>query len=224
MTLRGIYITGTDTGIGKTLVASALLHAWRARGLRVAGLKPVASGCVLSAQGWRNDDALALQRASDPRPEYAHVNPHALPLPLAPELAARAAGIEVTLPPILDAYARLATQADGIVVEGVGGWAAPLSATLDQADVVRALQLPVLLVVGLRLGCLNHAYLSAHAILADGCTLAGWVASDIDPSMEAADDNIGLLAARLPAPCWGRLPHRAAPDPVELAGCLQLPD
>ena len=223
MNLRGIYITGTDTGIGKTLVASALLHAWRARGLRAAGLKPVASGCVQSAQGWRNDDALALQMASDPRPEYADVNPHALPLPLAPELAARAAGIEVTLAPILGAYARLATHADVVVVEGVGGWAAPLSTTLDQVDVVRALQLPVLLVVGLRLGCLNHAYLSARAIEADGCTLAGWIASDIDPSMEAADDNIALLAARLPAPCWGRLSHRAAPDAAELASCLQLP-
>ena len=223
MNLRGIYITGTDTGIGKTLVAATLLHAWRGRGLHVAGLKPVASGCVQSAQGWRNDDALALQLASDPRPEYADVNPYALPLPLAPELAARAAGTEVTLSPILDAYARLATQADVVVVEGVGGWAAPLSATLDQADVVRALQLPVLLVVGMRLGCLNHACLSARAIVADGCTLAGWIASDIDPSMEAADDNIDILAARLPAPCWGRLPYRAMPDPAELAGFLQLP-
>jgi dethiobiotin synthetase len=145
-------------------------------------------------------------------------------LPVAPELAARAAGIQVTLSPILHAYARLATQADVVVVEGVGGWAAPLSATLDQADVAHALQLPVLLVVGLRLGCLNHAYLSARAIVADGCTLAGWIASDIDPSMQAAADNFDILTVRLPAPCWGRLPYRPAPDAVELAGCLHLPD
>ncbi len=221
--MRGVYITGTDTGIGKTLVATALLHAWRARGLHAIGMKPVASGCVQTAQGWRNDDALALQRASDPWPAYTDVNPYALPLPLAPELAARAAGFEVEFAPILAAHARLAARADCIVVEGVGGWAAPLSSSLDQAGLVRALAIPVVLVIGLRLGCLNHACLSARAIVADGCTLAGWIASEIDPAMDHVDDNVALLAARLPVPCWGRLPHRAAPDPAELAGFLQIP-
>jgi dethiobiotin synthetase len=218
---RGLYVTGTDTGIGKTLASTALLHALRARGRRAVGMKPVASGCERIDGAWRNEDALALLAASDPRPAYADLNPVALPLPLAPELAARDAGIVVELAPLVAAYARLAVSADDVVVEGVGGWAAPLSASLDQADLVRALGLPVVMVVGLRLGCLNHAYLTARAIAADGCRLAGWIASDVDPSMARADDNVALLASRLQVPCWGRLPHAAVPDPVALARCLQ---
>jgi dethiobiotin synthetase len=213
---RGFFVTGTDTGIGKTLASCTLLHALRARGLRAVGMKPLASGCESMPDGLRNEDALALQAASDPRPCYDDVNPYALPWPLAPGLAARDAGIEVALAPILAAHARLAAQADVVVVEGVGGWAAPLSATLDQADLVRALDLPVVLVVGLRLGCLNHAYLSARAIQADGCRLAGWIGTGIDPEMERIDDNRILLAARLPAPCLGWLPWQAAPDPAAL--------
>lgn len=218
----GFYITGTDTGIGKTVVSCSLLHALRARGLRAVGMKPLASGCERIDGQWRNDDALRLQAASDPRPAYADLNPFALPQPLAPELAARDAGIEVTLAPILAAHAKLAAQADVVVVEGVGGWAAPLASDLMQADLVRALDLPVLLVVGLRLGCLNHAYLSARAIQADGGRLAGWVGNDIDPEMARADDNFALLGERLPAPCWGRLPHRHDPDPAQLAEWLRV--
>lgn len=218
-----IYVTGTDTGIGKTLVSSTLLHALRGRGLRAAGMKPVASGCVCSGGEWRNEDALALQAAGEPGLAYADINPFALEHPLAPELAARDAGIEVALPPILDAHARLAAQADAVVVEGVGGWAAPLSASLMQADLVRALQLPVVLVVGLRLGCLSHALLSARAIAADGVALAGWIASHVDPSMERVADNIAMLRERLPAPCWGVLPHAPAQAPAALAHHLQLP-
>jgi len=223
MPARSYYVTGTDTGIGKSVASAALLHAWRARGLRVVGMKPVASGCALAAAGWRNDDALLLQAASDPRPAYDEINPYALPEPLAPELAAADAGVVIELAPILAAHARLQAQADIVVVEGVGGWAAPLSATLDQADVVRALQLPVLLVVGLRLGCINHARLSAHAIAADGCVLAGWVGCAIDPDMARRDDTVDLLRQRLAVPCWGVLPFRSTPDPGMLAGSLQLP-
>ena len=217
---RGFYVTGTDTGIGKTLASTTLLHALRAGGLRAVGMKPVASGCERIDGAWRNDDALRLQAASDPRPDYADVNPYALPQPLAPELAAREAGVDVALAPILAAHARLAAQADVVVVEGVGGWMAPLAGGLMQADLVRALDLPVLLVVGLRLGCLNHAGLSARAIAADGCRLAGWIASDIDPAMAQADATFALLQQRLPAPCLGRLPHRASPDPAALARYL----
>ena len=214
---RGMFVTGTDTGVGKTLASCTLLHALRARGLRAVGMKPLASGCEATPDGLRNEDALALQAASNPRPAYDDLNPYALPLPLAPEIAARDAGIEVALAPILAAHARLRAQADVVVVEGVGGWAAPLSGQLDQADLVRALELPVVLVVGLRLGCLNHAYLSARAILADGCRLAGWIGTGIDPTMARIDDNRALLAARIPAPCLGWLPWQAAPDPVALA-------
>jgi dethiobiotin synthetase len=223
MNTKACYITGTDTGIGKTLASTALLHALRGQGLRAVGMKPVASGCERIDGQWRNEDALALQRASDPRPDYADVNPYALPQPLAPELAARDAGVDVTLDRIGAAFARLQAQADVVAVEGVGGWAAPLSATLDQAHVVKALRLPVVLVVGLRLGCLNHAYLSARAIAADGCELAGWIASGIDPDMARADDNFALLEQRLPAPCWGRLPHAPGAHPETLARHLRVP-
>jgi dethiobiotin synthetase len=215
-----MFVTGTDTGVGKTLASCTLLHALRARGLRAVGMKPLASGCEATPDGLRNEDALALQAASNPRPAYDDINPYALPLPLAPEIAAREAGIEVALAPILAAHARLRAQAEVVVVEGVGGWAAPLSGQLDQADLVRALELPVVLVVGLRLGCLNHAYLSVRAILADGCRLAGWIGTGIDPAMARIDDNRALLAARIPAPCLGWLPWQAAPDPAALASRL----
>ena len=221
--VTGVYVTGTDTGIGKTLASTALLHALRTRGLRAVGMKPLASGCERTPGGWRNEDALALQDASDPRPDYDDINPYALPLPLAPELAARAAGgVEIALDPILAAHARLAAQADAVVVEGVGGWMAPLSATLDQIDVVRALRLPVVLVVGLRLGCLNHALLSARAIAADGARLVGWIASEVDPGMACRDENVAMLSQRLPAPCLGRLPYQAAPDPAAMAQYLHV--
>lgn len=218
MNAPGVFITGTDTGAGKTTASAALLHALRARGLRAVGMKPLASGCTRDDAGrWRNDDALALQAASDPRPAYDDVNPFALPLPLAPEFAARDAGVEVHMAPILAAHARLAAQADFVLVEGVGGWLAPLTATLDHADLVRALDLPVVLVVGMRLGCLNHARLSARAIVGDGVRLAGWIASEVDPDMACRDDNFDALSRRLPVPCLGRLRWNPSPDPAALA-------
>ena len=215
--MRGFYVTGTDTGIGKTVASTALLHALRARGLRAVGMKPVASGCERIDGAWRNEDATALQDASDPRPDYADINPYALPAATAPELAARQAGIEIALAPIVDAHRRLALQADIVVVEGVGGWAAPLSAQLDQRDVVRALGVPVIVVVGLRLGCINHARLAAQAIAADGATLVGWIGNDIDPALAQADAYFDLLRPRLAAPCLGRLPFSPQPSAEDLA-------
>ncbi|MBB4591446.1 dethiobiotin synthase [Xanthomonas cannabis] len=217
------YVTGTDTGIGKTMGSTALLHALRARGRTAVGMKPVASGCERTAQGWRNEDALALQAASDPQPDYATLNPYALPAPLAPELAAADVGVTLSLDPITQAFAQLRTQADFVVVEGVGGWAAPLSADLDQADLVRALRLPVVLVVGVRLGCINHARLTAAAIAADGLDCIGWIANEIDPQMERTEDNIRMLHARLAMPCWGRIPWRPGADAASQAQRLQLP-
>jgi dethiobiotin synthetase len=222
--LSGLYVTGTDTGIGKTHASSALLHALRARGLRAVGMKPVASGCERNDAGWRNEDALALQAASNPRPTYDDINPYALPQPLAPQLAARDAGVDIELDVLLAAHARLAAQADCVVVEGVGGWAAPLSDTLLQADLARALALPIVLVVGLRLGCLNHAFLSARAIADDGLRLVGWIGNAIDPDMARREDNLALLAAGLPAPCWGVLPHAPSADAVHASRCLRMPD
>jgi dethiobiotin synthetase len=222
--MQHLYITGTDTGIGKTVVSCALLHAFRARGQRAVGMKPVASGCESTPQGWRNDDALALQSASDPRPEYADLNPYALPLPLAPELAARDAGVDIELAIILAAHARLQAQADVVIVEGVGGWAAPLSASLQQTDVVRALDLPVVLVIGLRLGCINHAILSARAITADRCRLVGWIGNAIDPLMACREEHQGMLQARIQAPCLGWLPHAPGAEARDLSRRLTFPE
>ncbi len=221
--MTGIYVTGTDTGIGKTVVSCALLHALRARGQRAVGMKPVASGCESTPQGWRNEDALALQLASDPRPDYADLNPYALPLPLAPELAARDAGTQIDLAILLAAHARLQAQAGVVIVEGVGGWAAPLSASLQQADLVRALDLPVVLVIGLRLGCLNHAILSARTITADGCHLVGWVGNAIDPLMACREEHRFMLQSRIQAPCLGWLRHAVGAEARDLSRQLTLP-
>ena len=217
---RTWFVTGTDTGIGKTFASTALLHALRARGLRATGMKPVASGCERTAGGWRNDDALALIEASDPRPAYADANPFALPAATAPQLAAREAGIAVSLQPMLSAHGRLATMADAVVVEGVGGWAAPLADGLDQGELVRAIDADVVLVVGLRLGCLSHARLTARAIEAEGCRLVGWIGNRVDAGFERVDDYLALLRDALPAPCLGVLPHGA--DATAAAGALEL--
>ncbi|GHH56816.1 dethiobiotin synthase [[Pseudomonas] boreopolis] len=221
MSLSAFYVTGTDTGIGKTQASAVLLHALRARGRRAVGMKPVASGCEWDDGAWRNEDALALQAASDPRPDYALVNPYALPAPLAPEIAAAEAGVTLGLEPIRSAFDALRAQADSVVVEGVGGWAAPLSATLDQLDLVRALRLPVVMVVGLRLGCINHARLTAAAIAAEGVDCIAWIANEIDPHMARIDENFRLLRQRLPMPCWGRIPYAPGADPAALATVLE---
>lgn len=213
--IRAAYVTGTDTGVGKTRASRALLANLRARGLRASGMKPVASGCEATPDGLRNEDAEHLIAASDPRPAYADCNPYAFAPPIAPHIAAREAGREIALDPIRGAYARVAAAADRVVVEGVGGWMAPLSDTLMQADLAHALELPVILVVGLRLGCLNHALLGARAIRADGCRLAGWIANRIDPAMDRVDDNIDTLRARLDAPLLGVLAF--APDFADAA-------
>jgi dethiobiotin synthetase len=213
MSLRGLFVTGTDTGVGKTHASAALIAALRARGLRTAGMKPVASGCRATPDGLRNEDAEALIAVSDPVPAYADCNPFAFAEPIAPHIAAALAGSEVMLEPIRGAYARLARTSERLVVEGVGGWAAPLSATLMQADLVQALGLDVVLVVGLRLGCLNHALLTARAVAADGCRLAGWIANRIDPAMPYADENVATLRERLPAPLLGVLDHAPGAAP-----------
>ncbi len=222
--MSGMFITGTDTGVGKTMASAALLQRSRARGVPAVGLTPLARGCELGPEGWRNQDALALLAASTPRPSYSDVNPYALELPLAPEIAARRAGVEVRLEVLEAAYNRLHDQSKFVVVEGVGGWLAPLSASLEQLDLVRLLHVPVVLVVGMRLGCINHARLTARAIAADGARLVGWIASHVDPDMQCQDENFEILRARLDVPCWGRLPHSTEPDPQSLGAHLAIPN
>lgn len=220
---RGLFVTGTDTGVGKTVASVALIQRLRTAGLRVVGMKPVASGCERTPDGWRNDDALRLQAASDPCPVYEDVNPYALERATAPQLAARAMGVRADLAQLVDAYARLAEQADAVVVEGVGGWAAPLDDELDQVDLVRKLELPVVLVVGLRLGCLNHARLTARAIQSDGMRLIGWIGNRVDPTFAECDEYVELLRGALPAPCLGVLPYAQSSDAAAIASSLSLP-
>ncbi len=218
--MNGVFVAGTDTGIGKTYASCAMLGALRARGLRAVGMKPVASGCHETPAGLRNEDAEALIATSDPAPAYADCNPFAFAAPIAPHLAARDHGIEIDLARVRDAYARLAGTADRVVVEGVGGWMVPLSETLMQADLVRALDIPVILVVGLHLGCINHALLSVRAIAGDGCRLLGWIANRIDPAMDRAEQNLATLRARIDAPLLGVLDHAPGRTPEQAAGQL----
>lgn len=220
MSARGVFVAGTDTGIGKTHASCALLHALREAGLHATGMKPVASGCARTPDGLRNEDALALIAASDPQPDYALCNPYAFEPAIAPHLAATDVGAHVELARIEAAHAQLAARAECVVVEGVGGWMVPLSDALDAGAIAHALKLPVILVVGLRLGCINHARLSARAIAADGCELLGWIGNRVDPAMQRADDNLETLRRVLPAPCLGVLPHGVAAAEAARAGSL----
>lgn len=217
------FVTGTDTGAGKTFTSCVLLHALRQRGLRAVGMKPIASGSEATPEGLRNEDALALQAASDPRPDYARVNPYALREPTAPEIAARLDGVDVRLPPIQTAFERLRAQADVVLVEGVGGFLAPIHAGLDQCELPRALELPVLVVVGLKLGCINHARLTVEAVQARGFPLLGWIGSLVEPEMLFPDDYFEAVQTALPVPCLGRLPHAPGADPATLTRHLALP-
>ena len=214
MELPAFFVTGTDTGVGKTLASCALLHALAGHHPRVVGMKAVAAGADPDGQGgWVNEDTVALRAASTLAVVAALDNPVLLPDPMSPHIAAQRAGVEVTLAPILDAYRQLAAQADAVVVEGAGGWLVPLSETLSIADLAVALQLPVVLVVGLKLGCLNHAMLTAHAIRASGLPLAGWIASRVDPDMLVPEENMDWLRRNLGAPLLADLPWQAEPDP-----------
>ncbi len=208
---RGIFITGTDTGIGKTVVACAILRVLTAAGLRAVGMKPVASGIAPGAAC--NADVGALAAAGNVSVELSMRNPYAFAPAISPHLASRRAGTIIDLQRIAAAYRELAARADRIVVEGAGGALAPLDERLDMLDIARELSIPIILVVGLRLGCINHALLTAHAIRARGLVLAGWVANSIDPAMEARDDNISTLEQRLPARRVATLAWDRAGDP-----------
>lgn len=213
MKAKGVFIAGTDTGIGKTYAACTLLHALRAAGLLATGMKPVASGCAETPAGLRSDDALALIAASDPKPEhYADCNPFAFVQLVSPHIAAAETDAEVTMPPIEDAYDRIAIMhGDAIVVEGVGGWLTPISDTLRANTIPQTLRLPVILVVGLKLGCLNHAQLTARAIHTDDCELIGWIGNRIDPDMLRPKETLATLNRVLAAPCLGVLAHGVTP-------------
>ena len=215
---RGIFVTGTDTGVGKTLVSCALIFALKARGVDVMPMKPVAAGATRIDGRWINEDSAALMAATGClASRHDDVTPILLREPIAPHIAARREGRRMWLAPIREAYARLGEHGAFIVAEGVGGLKVPLDDDLDTVDLARALELPMVLVVGVRLGCLNHALLTAAAIEAAGLPLAGWVANAVDAKMTVLEENIAALAERIAAPLLARLPFMERPDARVLA-------
>jgi dethiobiotin synthetase len=196
--VNGVFVTGTDTGVGKTLVACALLRRLAADGMSAIGMKPVSAG--------GDEDIEALLGAGAVRADRALVNPYALKEPVAPHIAAARAAVSIDLDRIRDCFDRLRALADRVVVEGVGGFCVPLNDRQDTADLAVLLGLPIVLVVGMRLGCLNHALLTQQAILARGLTLSGWVANRIDPRMERCAENIEFLGRAIAAPRLGDIP------------------
>ena len=217
-----LFVTGTDTGVGKTRMAAALCLAFVAAGRRVAAMKPVASGCFATRGGLRNGDALALQTAMNVRASYADVNPFAYQPAIAPHIAAAEAGRPVDVDVLDRSYERLALQSDVTVVEGAGGWLAPLDDTRAFAALAARWQLDVVLVVGLRLGCLNHALLSVESIQRHGLKLAGWIGNSVDAEFPRRDANVETLRARIEAPCLGVFPY--APDDTAAEVAAQLRD
>lgn len=222
------FVTGTDTEIGKTLISSAMLHALVQSGVRACGMKPVAAGTELGDDGtWHNDDCDRLAAAGNVHLPQSITTPFLLKEPAAPHIAAELEGIVISPVPILAAYVEINAASDAVVVEGVGGFRVPLNDEFDTADLAEQLALPVVLVVGLRLGCISHALLTVEAIQARGLTLAGWVANETQADMAFADDNVLALEQRIPAPYLGRVPRLDEPGAeaaAEYIDFTQLPN
>jgi dethiobiotin synthetase len=219
---KGFFITGTDTDVGKTRCALGLMAYLQRQGHRVVAMKPVASGCLESHEGLRNEDALLLQAQGSVDVDYSRINPYAFAPPIAPHLAAVQAGTPIDLDVIAERFHQLSPHADYVVVEGVGGWRVPLNERESVSDLAIALGLPVILVVGLRLGCINHALLSAESIRASGLELAGWIANSLSPQMEMAEQNIQAIDARIGAPLLGRVPYQETLQAQAIAAVLAL--
>lgn len=217
---RSLFVTGTDTGVGKTLVTAALLRRLRDAGVAVAGMKPIAAGATNGPEGRANADALMLQAESSVRHPYAVVNPWLFEPAIAPHIAAAEAGLSIDTDRIVAAHERLCTGAEVLLAEGAGGFLVPLDAKRSFAELPGLLGMEVLLVVGLRLGCLNHALLTAEAIAARGLAFSGWVGNSIDPEFARREENVATLTARLSAPCLGIVPWMPEPDVAKAAAAL----
>jgi dethiobiotin synthetase len=220
---RIVFVTGTDTGVGKSVVTAGLLAAAGAAGLRAVGLKPVAAGGFERDGAWVNEDALLLQSAASVRLAYAEVNPVMLAEPIAPHIAAARAGRRLAVAPLAAAVREVLARhrPDVAFVEGAGGWLCPLNDQETLADLAVVLRADVVLVAGLRLGCLNHSLLTAAAVAGAGLRLVGWAGNAIDPDMPVRDENVATLRARLPAPCLGVVPWLGAvPAPAAVAAAL----
>ncbi len=203
----GLFITGTDTAAGKTVVARLIVRSLVAGGVRVAVMKPVAAGSFMTPEGLRNEDALGLIADSNVDLPYATINPYCLAAPVSPHLAARDTGARIELSRIRENFATLRAAADCVIVEGAGGWLAPLNDSEFIADLAAALELPVLLVVGLRLGCLNHALLTVAAIRQRRLVLAGWIANRIDPDYARVPDSLATLERHIGMPPIATVSH-----------------
>ncbi len=214
---EGYFITGTDTGIGKTEISLGLMRWLKGRGWKVAGMKPVAAGCDWQEGRLVNADALRIQAESSLQLPYAQVNPVALQPAIAPHLAASEVATEIDFAALEHGCRRLQRQVDWLIVEGAGGWRVPLGDEGDMAALALQLDLPVILVVGMRLGCLNHALLTVEAIIRDGCQLTGWVANCIEPQMPRLEENIATLRQQIGAPCLAVVPYMPQPDSAEVA-------
>jgi dethiobiotin synthetase len=213
------FVTGTDTGVGKTLISCALLQGFAVQGKRAVGMKPVAAGCDDNGQ---NGDVLQLRAAGNVAVGYGQINPYCFVPAIAPHLAAQRAGVIMQFSRIATSYRELAAQADVVIVEGAGGLLVPLNAQQDSADLAKELDLPVILVVGMRLGCLNHALLTVEVIAARGLALAGWVANVVDTDMESIEGNVAALRQRISAPLLGVVAFMTQPDARAAADMLDL--
>ena len=216
------FVTGTDTEVGKTLVAAAMLRALVQTGVRACGMKPVAAGAALRDGVWHNDDADALAAAGNVIMLASLTTPYLFREPAAPNIAAALEDVAIESAPILAAFLEVAAASDAVVVEGVGGFRVPLSGSFDTADLAQQLDLPVVLVVGLRLGCINHALLTVEAIKARGLLLGGWVANELEADMRFANEHIEALLLRIPAPLLGRVPRLLQPQAVAAANHLDF--
>ena len=220
ITNHGFFVTGTDTGVGKTLVACGLLRAFAARGFKTVGMKPVASGAAAGGSNLVHDDVERLVAAGNVVAPRERVNPYCFAPPIAPHIAAAKAGVTIDLDHIGHCFDALTERADVVIVEGVGGFRVPLGPGADTAQLAARLALPVVLVVAVRLGCLNHALLTAEAIAGRGLLLAGWVANHLDPQMAAADENVRALETLIAAPLLARIAFAASPDVAASAPLL----
>ena len=211
----GFFITGTDTNVGKTTVALGLIASLQKKGLRVGVMKPVSAGCEQTKNGLRNEDAVLLMQQASVDLAYDIVNPYAFEPAVAPHIAAAEAGVEIDIEVIRQCYLKIAEKVDVVIVEGAGGWLVPINENETMADVVKALSLDVITVVGIRLGCLNHALLTSQSIKASGLNHRGWVANHLSAATERAAENINTLRARISAPLLDEVPYGDSPLQLE---------
>ncbi len=219
---KGFFVTGTDTGVGKTEITLALMSLLQEKGYRVNAMKPIAAGGTEIDGRLVNEDARRLQQQASAEVDYARVNPYVFKPAIAPSIAAQTAGVEIEINRIREEFGRVCSNADYTLVEGIGGWQVPVNRHQTMVDIVKLLNIPVILVVGFRLGCLNHALLTYQSIKAARMQCVAWVANTIDPKLECIQENYLTLIDRLDCPCIGAVPYLNSPSTAEIAKLLHL--